>query len=319
MAVAFRELGGSPRESISASGFKAERRFIVAWADRLSFVLELLGASSVYGGTEPSTYPAFPGTVVEDIQIEPFMGQEDKATYQVFTDLSVGINSYAYALVTAKYTPVEMESGTGGGQSETNDPDKPETDPETYLTRSVKAGGEFMLLPASGLKGEDGDSAVGVPQETDPPVDPDARIVRFVSTQEITWTWAKVASPPYKWLDSLRGHVCSGRWPTKSLYHPAETLLYMGYDLEQEKRYYPPGYTGKRTDTYKLTITLKSKRIVYNNKTYGWLHAYRSKPTNKAGFYRPVDQNGKTNYPTATPAQFDNLFKQIVPAPPEWA
>jgi hypothetical protein len=88
MTVAFKELSGSPSETFAPEGMAARRRILVAWEDRFSMLVELLGT----GG---SGYPACPYALVMRAAVEPWPPTPDEQG--AFDEIASQLNSYGSA------------------------------------------------------------------------------------------------------------------------------------------------------------------------------------------------------------------------------
>ena len=71
MAVAFKELGGSPVETYAPGGFFGRRQFLIAWEDRDAFAAEVLGQSAQFGSAPSLTYPGKTSVFATTVRFEP--------------------------------------------------------------------------------------------------------------------------------------------------------------------------------------------------------------------------------------------------------
>lgn len=297
----FRELAGSPKEEWDAEkGFRATRRLTVDWVDRNAFVQAILGTPGLFGGTPASHYPGRPGVLPKSVTITPFLSEEDPPVYQLFyDDPSAYLNNYnGIALIEVTYETTAKEE-------EEEDPgEKPETEPETYLTRSWDFGGEYMLFP--GMKAAANGSQNMTAQEAAaaPPVDPSQKIARFIPITEHRFVWSRVSKVPWDAIRNMRGKVNDAElWGCLS-----ETLLFMGCQVEREYAYYDDTDVDPPKSFYKVTYIFREKQIPYAGATYGWNHIFQAVPAPPA-FKRQCDPAGKPMYPTATNDEFEALFK----------
>jgi len=142
MAVAFKELAGSPVETYTPEGMKAQRRILVAWEDRHAMVAELLGDEFEFGGRPQAHYPNRNGVVAMDVRLEPWPECPDEQG--AFSDITTDLNSYSgkYTQIVVDYELLDM---TGSR------PDLPDVEADTFLIYRMDFGGEYIELPGHSL------------------------------------------------------------------------------------------------------------------------------------------------------------------------
>jgi hypothetical protein len=215
MAIAFRELAGSPEETYDPKGFSATRQILVAWSDRDAMVRELLGDVFIFGGKDLATYPNRSDVVVDKIKAVPWETKvPDDA---VFTDVEDDLNEYTGQLAHMTISYVWMPP--------LNLPDPQEWDTPiekgTLVTYSRKIAGEYRALPGVSIRWARGDS-VPVPKDS-------SQTIRVPITEHHL-TWSRVTKPPIAAMQARIGKVNDAKW---NGYHK-ETLLYEGSTLARE-------------------------------------------------------------------------------------
>jgi len=102
MLTLFKELAGSPTEQYDCEGFRATRTFLIAWEDRDTFAIEVMGPSPEQGGTAPIHYPGKPTVLAVRLHFEPFDPFDpDAPDIQQLYDLTIGLNSYSNSFAKA--------------------------------------------------------------------------------------------------------------------------------------------------------------------------------------------------------------------------
>jgi hypothetical protein len=179
MTVPFQELGGSPVEQYGLDGFRATRRFLIAWEDRDAFAVEVLGAAAPHGGSSWVPYPGKDSVFAVKLRYEPLDPQSPDV--QAIAGLTEGLNSYSGSF--AKAT-VDYRTFTGQDRD-----DGPTGELGTHLTyRMTYAAEEVKLLP-QGWQWEDQPST---------PVSADLEVIQRVPVTEHHLTWHRLyALSPY--------------------------------------------------------------------------------------------------------------------------
>lgn len=138
MAVAFRELGGSPVEQYDATGFSARREFLISWEDRDAFAVEVLGLSARHGGQTSVAYPGNSLATAVEVKYEPVDAEHPDS--QEIGLLAEGLNSYSgsFAKAMVNYGTITPRDRSDG----------PENEAGTHLTYSMShAAGDMYVMP----------------------------------------------------------------------------------------------------------------------------------------------------------------------------
>lgn len=273
MGVAFKELGGSPQEQYTASGFRAWRQFLIAWEDREAFAAEVLGTVAQHGASTGVPYPGKPSAFAVQIRYEPF--DPDNPDAKALGDLTEGLNSYSrsFAKATVQYrtlSPRDREDG-------------PENPRGTHLSYRMEFGWEAQQLVPAGWKWEDQPSAV-VPE--------DLVLIKVLPVTEHHLTWHQVLFPPWETIRSLQGKVNSAPF----LGCPEGTVLFLG--AEASKLYRSGWELGASEFCWRIHYAFRERSIKQAGQVYGWNHFWRPNPpgwavlTNDAGpLYEAADLN----------------------------
>ncbi len=304
MAVTFKELAGSPKETYALSGFTAQREILVAWEDRDAMVRELLGDTRSFAGTALSQYPTKRDVVVSNINVEPWTTKvpDDAA----FTDIASELNAYSGQLAKfdISYAWLPPASLPGGGTIDG-------IEPETFITYSRTIGGEYAKQGGHALVWKSD------PQGAPPNVDAVPTVRIPITEHHITWH--RVNNPPQTRITDLIGRVND----VEFFGYAAETLLFEGASMEREFQGFPEndpvaGGEGSWT-TWKVDYTFREKKItgqavvddaveVRRGDFAGWNHTWRStRDPQPAGYDRlvPYFDNDKGIYATGG---FSSLF-----------
>jgi hypothetical protein len=271
MAVPFKELAGSPKGTWSAKGPKFTREILVLNENKLAMIRELLGTSYVYGSTRRAFFPGIACAIVDTVDEEPFVPLPGGGE---FTDITTDLATYVgrYTKLTINYV---MNVADAGGVPGGTEP-QPEDDTRGTLTYSLNHAGENIECMPGGVVWED-DSTIPVP--------PDAGIPFKVSTSDHILTWSNAENPPWDSIEMLKGCVNS----TTFIGKPAGTLLFDGATAEKTFKtldeLYNPQYDWQLTYVFKSRLF---RAFTYDAQivTVGWQHTWRSKPDDKAGWYR---------------------------------
>lgn len=243
MAVAFEELLGSPKFSGTAEERTATRIGLIAWSDIDAFYQELFPPPS-YGIPQlPAQFPPGSGIFANSVTFEP---QFEHAVPTVTSPC----NGYERAKVTVEYRTVPYE----------------QSDPQTdqILTRKSTVGGQFVTLPASGLRWGDDGSRIS---------NPDVQAAKLIGTIEHEVTVHRAVAVPWAAIRSLCGCVNSSPWYGAAI----GTVLFLGVEMTQQVN------AGGST-TYSIAYKFSERNI--NGVSVGWNYSFD--PNTGSGIWRPV-------------------------------
>ena len=282
MTVPFKELAGSPVETFSPDGLKAQRRILVAWEDRYRMLTELLGDGDEFGGLSPAGYPECPAVVVMQARLEPWPPCPDDQG--AFDDIASQLNSYSgkYVQVVVDYDLLDAGSSRR---------DLPRAPNGTFLTYRMDFGGEYVRLPGETMHWSS-DASIPVP--------PDAAATIRVPVIEHHVTWHRVVSPPWAAIRSCTGALNDAAFLGAS----PETVLFDG--AIADKRFIRLGALKQPEFGWRITYVFREKAIHVGENTYGWNHRHRALPQDNPGWDTLVDGQGNRLYGTA---DFNTLFQ----------
>lgn len=253
MSVPFKELGGSPIERYSPSGFWARRQFLVAWEDREAFAAEVLGRAADYGASPSLRYPGKASVFATRVAFEPF--DPEGPDPQVLADLTQGLNSYShsFARATVFYRTLTLRDR----------PDGPDHERDTQLTYRMEHDVECVKLSPRGWLWAD-PPGLAVPE--------DLELVKTVPVTDHLLTWRQVVRPPWDAIRTLQGKVNLGTF----LGSPEGTVLFRGATANKLFR---GGFeAGTSEFCWEIQYAFRERAIKFDGQVYGWNHAYRDDP-----------------------------------------
>jgi len=270
MAVTFYEYTGSPVYSGDGRKLSAIRQGEIDWSDIDALYLELFPAA--VGGIPqlPALCPGSSVLRVSGVKFEPLFSDAQIAS-TTGTGIANPINQYDCCKVTVNYKTLSYDQAN------------PSTD--QILTRRVSIGGQFMTIPNTGLKWDDGDCA--------DITNPDILAAKFIGTIDHEITFHRVPSIPWATLRSLIGKTNSAAFEGAAV----ETLLFEGVSLQQT-------VTAGGAEPWQMTCKFKERNVDGNN-SITWNHFFDPDP-NQGKWRKVVTQNGGAKvYPTG---DFNNLL-----------
>jgi hypothetical protein len=282
MAVAFKELAGSPAETFGLEGVKATRRILVAWEQRQQMVVELLGGGYEFGGLGPAGYPDCLGAVAVRASLEPWPPAPDEQG--AFDDIASQLNSYSgkYALIVVEYEVLDAR------HSRTHLP-RPRAG--TLLTYRLDLGKEHIILPAESMLWSS-DASLPVPPEAVPTI--------RVPISEHHVTWHRAVNPPWTAIRACLGTVNGAEF----LGAAPETVLFDGATAQRQFL----GVDALRQPQFgwQIGYVFREMTIKAGGNLYGWNHRYRPLPQDDPGWDKLVDRHGNSLYRSA---DFSSLFE----------
>jgi hypothetical protein len=261
VAVAFKELAGSPIEWYGPEGVQAERHLLCAWADRRALVREVLGDGYEFGGQSRATYPGTANIVAMRAHVEAF---GDDVVQQSLTQLTEGLNAYqGFAKVTINYELLVS----------TDREDFPRVANGTFLTYRMLRGWETVELPGDDLQWE-GQPSAAVPSAA-------VGAIRLPVTDHHL-TWHRVVRPPWTAIRTVTGTVNRAAF----LGAAAETLLFDGATAQREFLRISDADEAEFAWSIDFVFRERAARLLIPGAAAGWNHQYRSQPTDSAGWDR---------------------------------
>ncbi|NMC22070.1 MAG: hypothetical protein GYA33_16810 [Thermogutta sp.] len=279
MGIFFQELAGSPQERHGPDGFRAVRRFLIAWEDREAFAAEVLGRGGQYAPRPWSRYPGKSDAYAAAVSFEP----ADPASLRTLLagqgdDPSALLADYSGTPAVAR---VEYR-----GVSPQDREDGPSPARGTHLSYRMEPVWEGLPLAASGWHWSD------LPQQNLPP---DAVLDLLLPETDHILTWRQVVGPPWRAMRELQGKVNADTF----LGCPAGTLLFLGAAANKLFR----GAGEVAPFCWELTYRFRERAIKHAGQAFGWNHRYRGDPP---GFAVPQDADG----PLFESAVFAPLFME---------
>jgi len=253
MAVAFKELGGSPVETYTPAGFYARREFLIAWEDRDAFAAELLGEAPHYGATAPVHYPGKTSVFAVSLRFAPF--DPDNPDPKVLTHLTEGLNSYShsFAKATVTYRTLALRDR----------PDSPDTDPGTPLTYRMEPDVETLRITPRGWHWVDQPNLT-VPE--------DLELLKVVPITNHLLTWHQVVRPPWDTIRQLQGKLNAGPF----LGCAEGTVLFCG--AKANKLFRSRFDAGASEFCWEIEYWFRERAVKFDGQVFGWNHAYRDDP-----------------------------------------
>lgn len=252
MAVAFRELGGSPVEQYDATGFSACREFLIAWEDRDAFAVEVLGLSARHGGGTSVAYPGNSMAAAVEIKYEPV--DPDHPDSQALNLLAEGLNSYSgsFAKAVVTYGTITPRDRLDG----------PENEAGTHLTYSMSHAVHSEYILPGGWKWEDTSLAIATYYQ----------LYKRIPVSVHSLTWHNVINPPWSTIHALQGTINNAVF----LGCPVDTILFEG--VEAEKTFRAGFSDGESLFCWKIKYIFRERSIKHSGSVYGWNHIYRESP-----------------------------------------
>lgn len=252
MAVAFRELAGSPQEQYDVNGFSARRELLVAWEDRDALAIEILGEAAQHGGAFWTTYPGKPSAFAVSIRFEPL--DADRPDRKTLSTLAEGLNSYSgsFAKAVVLYKTV----------NELDRDDGPDNEEGTQISYRMRHSAEYREIGPGGWSWVDNSN----PLPTDRP------LAKWIPMTEHHLTWYKVVNPPWETIHALQGTVNEAEF----LACPPGTLLFEG--AEANKLFAGDLASGASPFCWEIKYLFRERSVKHGGAVFGWNHLYREDP-----------------------------------------
>ncbi len=279
-SVVFYEHEDSPKESGNRSGqFSFERVFLTAWADRFTFIREIM-TGGFFG--LPQAYSSdWPGLFADSWKIDRIVNNPNQAS--ITNPATQIITHDTAARITITYTPISVTE---------QDPGDEQLPTGTFATYDQEEEGEFLSVPSRGLIWESDGKRLSA----------DITAIIPQTTTRHTVTWHRVTSPPWATMASMINKVNSVAWRipvTGQIFQP-ETLLFAARSASLTL-----AYDSEPTWKIKLTFLEKAQKQfvstgdgpIGGTTIYGWNHQWREdlgiydKPINATTLVDPMFQS----------------------------
>lgn len=249
-------VGRSPTFNATRDALSAQREGHIDWANIDALIAECTPAVP----SLPGLYPGSTVLYVESLDIKPIAEERSPTCGNVV--------SYSKADVTIKYGKLPYN-------------------PETLITRKWNFSGEFMTLPASSVKWENGDAVENEEISA-------AKNIRMI---EHALTRQRAVSIPWTAMRECIGKVNSALLDDDIFDNvAAESLLYLGSAIDWT-------LDTAGNEQWTLEHRFQERLIEHNGVSYGWCHFWR--PDKKA-WERLVDNAGNHMYEST--ADMPDLF-----------
>ena len=246
--VPFFEMGGSPTEVYTTEGFRATRKFLVAWDDRDAFAQDVMGSAAEYDYSHSTFYPERPWVIPISLTFKPV---DDYAVVKkMIAEMHADVNSYSgsWAIATVEYETLG-----------TQDTDSVEIGAGTRLAYRLNYDPREVVLPVTGWKWSGTEEAL--PDDT--------ILVRRIPQTLHILTWSLVVSPPWRAIQEAQGKINAGEF----LDSPPGTLLLEG--IGANKLFRSTLEKGASNFTWQIIYTFRQLCVHHAGQTYGWNHLFR--------------------------------------------
>lgn len=270
----YRQMPGYPKIKLSTTTATAQEQYMMKWNNLEDFMDESIPPPLMMGDQiihiNRRRFPKDLSLVTEDVSVEPW----DSET----TGEDPNVPSGKWMRVNINYKVPEIPDHE----------EEDEDDPETFLTKRMSIGAEFLTLPPKGVKigSNSGSSTATIANKA-----ADLPITKLIPTAEITLSWKFVIQPPFKTILNMVGTINSGNF----LDCPEETLMFLGVDATQE-------LTTQGAKPWTIDYRFSARLVKQGGGTVGWNHTYS--PDKQQ--WVVLGMKGKKLYDTAN---FKKLFR----------
>ena len=269
-------------------------KYLIKSPNALAFFLDSFPPPDLQGGTlvlpKRRTMPNAPWLVTTDLEFEPHSGQ--LPWDPMGNDPNAPADTYdAHCIATITYETVREDA---------RDPTKP----ETFLERSLSAGGEYMSIPAG--KSQVSTATIGsLPSvgNTEENKDKDMPMFKIIPTIEWNLKWPYVINPWWSIIFSSLGKV---NFEVMPVFESAakETVLFMGVNATQKYLWNGQTLGAQFTlNPWEINFKFSHKYFIENGQTLGWNHVWSKQ---KQTWVKPT--RGTNLLPLYAFASFSNMF-----------
>lgn len=252
MAVAFRELGGSPVEQYNTTGFSARREFLIAWEDRDAFAVDVLGDAAEHGGQISVSYPG--KSLAKAIRVRYVPVDPEHPDDQELALLAEGLNSYSgsFAKAVVDYSTIIPQDRYDG----------PENELGTYLSYNMFRAVDHETVRPGGWQWTDNSQAIAS----------DFELRKRIPVTEHHLTWHQVVNAPWAAIRQQQGTVNDAEF----IGCPAGTILFDG--AEANKVFRAGFEEGDSPFCWKINFIFRERSVKHGGGIFGWNHFYRESP-----------------------------------------
>ena len=260
-------MNGFPILSGSQDAMRATEKYLMRGRDVNAFMEESIPAPYVlfpYVIHPPRRrYPGTSVLITQDVTFEPHSKDLPGDPLLIddlwYTDRTLHGETYSeFYEVTINYSTETIESTQG----EDGKPD--ETKPETFLERSMNAGGEILGLDPTHTKVDEG---VGFVENSDVVM----RVAKVIPTIEWSMRWKYALRPNWEFIFETMGKVNDDDLDIFEGTAEQETVLFMGVSGQQQ--YIWNGLT-QIASPWSLDFKFSQRFIREGLETKGWNHAF---------------------------------------------
>ena len=247
----------------------------IAGTDLEAFIAEIFPVTLPSGSSNiiraGAVHPEFNYLYARSMRVEPAEISKDD-DYSATNDA-----------IPANYKCTIQYDTTNALQADSENPDDNTADPVTHLTHRWSTGGEFLTLPESGLKWDDG---------TGEPVTQEVSAGIIVPHIEHQITWPRIINPPFTAIRNTIGTVNNAALTFQTGQIAAETLLFLGAEMQRE-------VMSDGTRAWSVGYRFSERRVTSGDENDpgggnpgGWNHFFRSTIRVGSGWYRLVKKGG---------------------------
>jgi hypothetical protein len=240
--------------------------------------------------------PGAPFLITKSLSCEPHSGQKPGDPFSFDPLAPNGTYDDLYR-VTINYETMK----------ESDDNERDENKPETFLEHSMSAGGEFLSIPPNKTSITDGDidtvtSPSGGDEDNE---DQQMPIVMSIPTIEHSFKWKFVLDPNWAEIYTQLGNINLKAIKFIPESKP-ETVMFTGVSGNQV---YLWNGAALRVQPWSLTFKFSQRHIEEGGRTYGWNHVFSPKKGRWVYLFRAGDADGAHN-PLYQRSDFLELFKR---------
>jgi len=269
--IPYKLMEGYPKINGSGDKVTAQEKYIIRSSDVNAFFIESIPAPVIILGTvtwpDRRRLPGAPILITKSLSFEPFNSTIPFDPFDADSGAPDGTYD-PFCAVQIDYETLQNES----------DQEQDPNDPETFLTHTVSATGEHLLIAPNnstiqpGL--EAGDDSTGGQEPIKSRTPP---IVKTIPTIEHGLKWKNVLAPKWDRIISYLGkindriYVFSGAGSDSELAAAKHCLMFRGVSGSQS---YIWDGASAGVQPWSLDFKFEQREIDDGGKTYGWNHVF---------------------------------------------